>query len=767
MSIAQNLFELAARLLPDRLPASVTQARIDLGQPLSRVDGAAKVTGAAHFTADHAPADMAHAALVCSTIAAGRIAALDLDGALAAPGVVDILTWRNAPAMDEAPLLMSMKGASFTRQPVMQDDLVRWNGQPLAVVIADTMEQADYAAGLVGVSYETATPQLAFSVAHSHLPEDVLGQPPRLHKGDAASALASAFASVDQTYTTPRHNHAAIELHAVICEWRDGDRLMVFDCSQAVGLTQATLAKVFRLDPDKVRVISHFVGGGFGNKMVWSHQVLCAAAARLVSRPVRMVLSRRDVFQVTGGRTRSEQRLALGASAEGRIQALIHSGITATGMADGFAEQFTFPARHLYASRTYEIEQRIVELNMVSNASMRAPGESIGSFALESAIDELALKLRVDPIALRRLNEPDLDPTKGTAFSARHLLLAYERGARMFGWRQGYQAPRMRKEGEWWIGHGTATATYPYQRFPGAKVALTVSADGQATVRTAAHEMGMGTATVHIQHAAARLGLPVDSVHFEYGDSALPNGVPAGGSAQTASITAALIPAVEKLFAGLQALAGKDSPLAGAAADVLEGRNNGVYIKDSELGESYAAILQRAGKAELTADATAGMPLELMKYSMHSYGAHFCEVAVNEVSGEVRVRRWTAVFDTGRVFNSKTAASQFRGAIIMGIGMALTEASLDDERSGRLMNPSMAEYHVPVHADIPDIEVDWLDQPDPHAPLGGKGIGEIGITGVAATIANAVHNATGKRIRSLPILPDRVLGAPQGAEPGG
>lgn len=760
MSFTQKAAEFVAKILPDKAADPLLDGRRVAGRALARVDGIAKVTGTAQFTADISFSELAHASLVCSTIALGRIARIDLTALVRAPGVISVMTHENAPKMTEAPLLLDMKGASFSRLPVMQDDRVRWNGEPVAVVVAQTKEQADYAASLVRVEYEAHDARTAFDAEDAEPPADVLGQPAALSKGDATAALARAHVSIDRIYRTPRHSHAAIEPHATVAAWHDDERLTVHDASQAVTQTRATLSRVFGIKPANVRVVSSFVGGAFGNKMVWNHQLLCVAAAKLAKRPVRLMLSRADVFHTTGGRTQTEQRVALGAHPDGSLAALIHEGVSTTGRKNGFAEQFTFPARHLYAAESYRIAQRVQELDQVPNASMRAPGESVGSFALESALDELAAALHLDPIALRRRLEPSRDPTKGTAFSSRHVLEAYAHGAERFGWRDRSPRPRSRREGEWWVGHGVATATYPYQRFPGGKASVRLTADGRAVVASAAHEMGMETATVQAQLAAERLGLPADRVTFVYGDSDLPAGVPAGGSAQTASITAAVANAADKLVKKLLRLAGNDSPLAGASAGDVEMRDGGLYRRGEAAGESYTSILSRAARSEIAAEGSGGLPFEMMKYAMHSYGAQFCEVRVNEETGEVRVSRWLGVFDTGRVFNPRTAAGQFRGGIVMGIGSALMEETLFDERLGRVVNASLAEYHVPVNADIAAIDVEWLDIPDPHAPMGGRGLGEIGIAGVAAAVANAVYNATGKRIRDLPITLDKVLHAP-------
>jgi xanthine dehydrogenase YagR molybdenum-binding subunit len=464
------------------------------------------------------------------------------------------------------------------------------------------------------------------------------------------------------------------------------------------------------------------------------------------------------VFRETGGRTTTEQRVALGAKADGTLTALIHTGVAAVTSHNDCPEQFSFPARHLYAADNFLLSQEIIEMNMVANTFMRAPGESVGTFALECAIDELAVASKIDPIELRRRLEPKTDPTSRLSFSERSLVEAYRRGAERFGWAKRSATPRSQRDGDWLIGYGVATATYPYYRMPGGAARIRLSVGGRAIVEMGSHEMGMGTATAQAQYAAELLGLPVERVTFDYGDSALASGTLAGGSSQTASIIAAVNAAGEKLFKELLEWAGSESPLAGLKPNEVEGHDGGLRARDAvERHESYAAILKRAGKNELVCEAAASQPSESKKYSMHSYGAQFCELRVNAVTGEVRVTRWVASFDTGRILNPKTAASQFRGGIIMGIGLALTEETFFDERTGRIMNPSLAEYHVPVHLDVPQIDVSWNDIPDPQSPYGVRGIGEIGITGVGAAVANAVYNATGIRVRDLPITLDKLL----------
>lgn len=763
MPIMRKIMETVARFVPDGEPDPLIHKHGQVGKPVSRIDGKLKVMGEATFTAEFKIADLAHAALVYSTIAKGRIARIDTSKAEAAPGFIAIVTHENAPRM-KRPSLLNVnnvaKGVGSSDLPIMQDEKIHFDGEAVAVVVAETLEQAEHAASLVGVEYEVYDqPRISFDALkeEAETPSDVLGEDAEVIKGDAEAALAKAPFKVDHIYRTPRHNHNAIEPHATIALWDGDDDLLVYDSTQFVNGTRNQLARIFRLKPDHVRVISPFVGGAFGGKWsLWSNTVLCAAAARIARRPVKLVLSREGTFRIVGGRTVSEQRVALGADRDGRFTALIHTGVTATTKHAEYPEQFSLLPRHLYETETKLIGQKVVYLDTVANTWMRAPGESISAFTLESAIDELAHAMRIDPIELRRINEPRKDPTKGTEFSCRNLVEAYRRGAEKFGWAERPREPGSRREGKWLIGQGVATAYYPVFRFP-ATVRVRLNADGSALVQAAGSEMGMGTATVQIQNAAERLGLPMHQVSFEYGDSALPDSaITAGGSSQTASIMAAVQPAIEKLHEKLLKLVSRESPLAGA--NEVEARDGGLYrVGENGAGESYAAILQHAGHAYLEVEESSSMPLETMKYSMASYGAQFCEVRVNDETGELRISRWLGSFDCGRIINPKTATSQFRGGIIMGIGMALSEETQFDDRRGRIVNRSLAEYHVPVHLDVPDIDVIYTDIPDELMPLGARGVGEIGITGVAAAIANAVFNATGKRIRDLPITLDKLL----------
>ncbi|MFZ5739045.1 MAG: xanthine dehydrogenase family protein molybdopterin-binding subunit [Pseudomonadota bacterium] len=763
---AMDVMEKAVALAPDSwMPGGEPDPLIrtkhgSIGASIPRIDGPLKVRGAAPFAAEFALDGMLYAALMFSTVPKGRIATLETAAAEAAPGVALVMTHRNAPRMKPMPLFMTAeKAGGGDNLPIMQDDRIHWNGQPIAVVLAETQEQADHAVSLIRATYEAeaALTSLATARAKGTEPGLFMGQPLKAEKGDAEATFANAPVRVDRRYSTPRHNHNAIEPHAATVMWQ-GDKLIVHDASQAVQHTAWSLGDVFGIAEDQVHVTSPFVGGGFGGKCLWQHQVLGAAASKLAGRPVRIALSREGVYRMIGGRTLTEQRFAIGAEPDGRFVALIHTGVAPTSRQNAFPEPFILPTMSSYGSPNIKLEVETVHLDMLANTFMRAPGESVGTFAMESAIDEMAVALGIDPVELRILNQPTEDPLKGTPFSSRHIAEAWRAGAERFGWSKRNPTAASVRDGEWLVGMGCATATYPYHRMPGGAARITLTRDGAVKVEIAAHEMGMGTATAHAQVVAERLGLSRDQVTFAYGDSTFPGVVLAGGSQQTASIGASVIAAHHVLIKELLTLAGNDSPLAGLSAEEVGTVNGGLAkLDDTSRHESYVSILTRSGRDHVSAEGSASAPLETMHWSMHSFGALFCEVGVNSVTGETRVRRFLGSYDCGRILNPKTAASQFRGGIIMGLGLALMEETQFDERNGRIMNPSLAEYHVPVHLDVPEIDVIWTDIPDPRAPMGARGIGEIGITGVGAAVANAVFNATGKRIRDLPLTLDKLM----------
>jgi xanthine dehydrogenase YagR molybdenum-binding subunit len=730
-----------------------------IGAPISRIDGPLKVSGRATFATEFPLEGLTYAALKYSTIARGRIVEIDTSAAEDAQGVVLVMTHRNAPKLNPMPVFMSQpKAAGPDDVPVMQDDRIHWNGQPVALVLAETQEEADHAQSLIRVTYAEENPVTSLDEAKARgtEPGTFMGEPLKLEIKDAETMLAAAPYKVDVRYTTPRQNHSPIELHGCTLAW-EGDTLRIHDSSQAVAHEAWTIAQVFGLEEEQVRVTSPFVGGGFGSKVLWQHQVLAAAAAKLAGRAVRITLSREGVFRIVGGRTLTEQRVAIGAQADGGFDALIQTGTVAMTPHNNMPEPFILPARSVYGAKSFLLDVETVKVNMVANTFMRAPGEAVGTFGLECAVDELAHAIGMDPVELRIRNEPEKDPTTGLPFSQRAIVQAWRDGAERFGW-SNRKAPGVRREGDWLVGLGCATGTYPYYRMPGGAARITLTREGKATIEIAAHEMGMGTSTAQSQVAAERLGLPMEAISFRYGDTTLPGAVIAGGSQQTAAIGAAVIAAHHALVQELLKLAGNDSPLAGLKPEEVGGLNGGLCaLADESRCESYASMLDRAQREEVTVEAEASLPLELQHWSMHSHSALFCEVRVNAVTGEIRVNRFLGAFYCGRILNSKTAMSQFRGGIIMGLGLALMEETQFEERTGRIMNASLAEYHVPVHLDVPVIDVIWTDEPDPHTPMGARGVGEIGITGVGAAVANAVFNATGKRVRDLPITLDKLL----------
>jgi xanthine dehydrogenase YagR molybdenum-binding subunit len=748
-----------------------------VGRPVDRVDGIVKTSGAAQYSAEFPYPDIAHAALVHAGIARGRVSGIDTAAAEAVEGVLTVLTHRNAPRMAPPPkfsMLDLSTIASGTPVNYLNTDEVHWNGQPVAMVVAESLEAAHAAARLVEVTYEhlPATTDWALAQDDATPVKGNMLEVGEARKGDAEQALAAAPVSVDARYTTPGQNHNALEPHATTAVW-DGDRLTVHDATQGIDWTRRQLAARFGVPLAGVRVIAPFIGGGFGGKgSVWAGTVLTALAARATGRPVRMALTREGVYRTVGGRAPTAQRVALGAERDGTLTALVHTGVSQVGRVGGNPESVGRGSQHLYATPTILIRHSTAVVDALPNTFMRAPGEAVGMFALESAVDELAGELGVDPVELRMRNEPERNPIDGKKFSHRDLRGVYARGVQQFGWADRDPRPRSMRDGRWLVGWGVASALHLPVQFS-TDVSVRLRADGTVLVRSAMHEIGVGVATVVGQVTADALGVPLEAVTVELGDSEQPPGAGAGGSAQTSSATTAVLAACAELRSSALRLARRaaTSPLKGARPGELRARDGGLY-RASGAGESYAAILTRAGKPELEArtgsDSRLGQAVGQARFMARfltdqrrwvhpATGAHFCEVRVDPDTAEVRVTRWLGVFDVGRVLNAKLAASQLRGGIVMGLGAALSEEALVDPRTGRIMNPGLGEYHVPVHADVPRIDIAYLDEPNPHTPLGLLGVGEVSITGVAAAVANAVHHATGVRVRDLPITLDRLL----------
>ncbi|MEM9012492.1 MAG: xanthine dehydrogenase family protein molybdopterin-binding subunit [Pseudomonadota bacterium] len=721
-----------------------------IGRPLDRVDGLAKVTGQARYSADVPAEGVAFAVAVNAAVARGRVASIDTSRALAHRGVLTVITHADAPWPDHAPArtdLEEPEGGVLWGRPdqglhlVLRDDRVRYPGQPIAVVVAETLEAAEYGAKLVSARYEAQIPRsdldAALRTQTPFLPPGSqlmpAGDPVDTRRGDPETALAQAAHTVDQDYSTPMEHHQQMEPHATLAEWR-GDRLTLHDASQGVHIRQGAIAAAFGLPRENVRVISKFVGGGFGGKgRAWPHVVLAALAARAVARPVKLVLSRDQMSSMVGYRAAHRQRLRLGADADGRLTAIAHDNIQPTAAHDTYLEATAKSTRALYACPNVSTSHRLVRFDVGVPTSTRAPGKAPGIFALESAMDELAFTTGIDPIELRLTNYAETDPRADRPWSSKGLRACYAVGADRFGWESGPIRPRRRREEPWLIGRGMASSVYPGFRAP-ATARCTLHPDGTAHVESGTLDFGVGTYTTMAQVAAETLGLPFEKVRFDLGDSALPEAPVIGSSRTMASVGSAVRAACQQArAAAVQRAPDSDGDLAAALATI---------------------------DVPLTAEASVAPGDEWDRFGIHAFGAHFCEVGVDADTGIVRIRRYVTAMDGGRIINPKLARSQIVGGVIWGIGMALMEETRTDLVTGQNVNTSFADYLIPVNADIPDIDVVFVEPEDRHAnPLGVKGIGELGIVGAAGAIANAVFDATGLRIHDLPISPDKLLAA--------
>ncbi|SEG96892.1 xanthine dehydrogenase YagR molybdenum-binding subunit [Nonomuraea solani] len=673
---------------------------------MNRIEGRVKVTGLATYAAEYPVEGVTYCYPVQSHIAKGRVKRVDGGPALELPGVLAVLSCDDPPPLGE--------GAEG-ELALFQSRDVAYRGQLVAAVVADTYENARAAAAAVRVEYDPDDHDVRLSADHPGLykPEVVNpGFPTDTGHGDVEAGLARAAATVDVTYTTPVLHNNPMEPHASLAVWDEEGGLLVYDGSQGTSSGRDAIARTLGLDPGSVRVVSRHVGGGFGSKGTTRPQaVLAALAARAVGRPVKIALTRQQMFDVTGYRTPTIQRLRLGADAAGRLTALEHVAYEQSSTLVEFAEQTAVPARAMYATPALRTAHRLVRLNVATPSWMRAPGECPGMYALESAMDELAYAAGIDPVELRIVNDPGTEPGTGLPFSSRHLVACLREGARRFGWDERDPEPGVRREGEWLIGSGVASSTYPARRSP-CKAVASLRGDGDVRVEVAATDIGTGARTVLTRIAADTLGVPPERVHLELGDSALPDAPVAGGSMGTASWGSAVVRACEEL------------------------RRDG-----------------RTGRADTTEEVKADA-----KLARHAFGAQFAEVRVSAVTGEVRVPRLLGVFAAGHIVDAKLARSQFLGGMTMGLGMALMEETVTDEEFGGFLHRDLAQYHVPACADAGGVEAYWLEERDGELnPMGSKGIGEIGIVGTAAAIGNAVYHATGHRVRDLPLTPAKIL----------
>jgi xanthine dehydrogenase YagR molybdenum-binding subunit len=727
-----------------------------VGQPIDRVDGARKLTGTALYTHDVNIANQAHGVLVLSTVPNGRIISIDSGAAEHSPGVLLVLTFLNAPRLPQG-------GRAGVNPPagrvlsVLQDNEVHYNREPVAVVVAETWEQASTAAGLVEVRYQELPAQLDFAQTAAHSPGKVNGEDADSSRGSIGGD--SMNTQVIETYETPTEHHNPLEPHATLAHWV-GDHVTLYDSTQYISGTQETLAKVLGVPKDHVRVICPFVGGGFGCKgSMWSHVALTAMAARHLGRPVKLALQRPQMFGPVGCRPRTLQKLKITARENGEFLAIQHDVISHTSVIEDFTEAAALQTRIMYSCPNLKTTHRLVPLNVGTPTFQRAPGHATGTFAFESAIDELAYALRMDPIQLRLHNEPEVDPENELPWSSRSLRQCYESGAAAFGWSRRSAEPNGMHDGHIAVGWGVASATYPANR-SAAKARARMAPDGRITVQCGTQDLGTGTYTVMTQVAADALGCPPERVVFELGDSGFPAAPVSGGSQSVASVAPAVRAAALALRDKLIGLgvADESSPVHGASpADVVI-ENGFIGARSSSRREPLSSLIARAGGGDIVAEGSAQPGPEKKRYSMHSFGAVFVEVNVDRDLGQIRVPRVVARYGIGRLLNAKTGRSQLIGGIVWGIGMALMEESVLDERTGRIVNANFADYHVPTNADIGEIDVGVVAEDDPHInPLGARGIGEIGITGVAAALANAVYHATGVRVRELPITLDKLI----------
>jgi xanthine dehydrogenase YagR molybdenum-binding subunit len=725
-----------------------------IGKPLDRVDGRLKVTGEAPYTADVPIENLTYGVIFQSAIASGKIIQIDTTAAAIAPGVIDIITYQQTPSLVKIPFF-----ASQQPQPTEKDHNIYYNGQHLGVVIAQTLEQAETAASRVKIIYEEAIPTVTMAQTEIFEPESIFFgmMPAKITRGDIELGKAQADVLVEQVYTTPMEHHNPLEPSATIAMW-EGDNLILYETTQGVFATQSRIASVLNIPQENVRVISKYLGGGFGCKaLLRSHTILAAIASRQIKRPVKVVLTRSQMYTACGHRSPTQQQLTLGATNEGKLTVINHIGTSLTSLFDDFVEPVGVATTMMYACPNLEIKYRLARLNTGTPTFMRGPGEATGMFALESAMDELAYSLNIDPIELRLINHADIDQHKGLPWSSKSLKECYQKGAEIFGWLQRNPVPRSMRDHHFLIGWGMASATFPTNSAT-ASVKIEIFATGEVKVQSGTQDIGTGTYTVMTQVAAEVLGLPIQ---FELGDSNLPKAPITGNSMTVASVSPvvhkAAIAARDRIIK--MAIEDANSLLYESQAEDITVESGQIFLKqDPSKRDSYTDILRRHGLESLEVTEESSLNPDSKQYAKHSFGAIFVEVAVDELLGEIKIRRCVGVYGAGRILNFKTAQSQVIGGITWGIGMALMEKTVIDTNQGRIVGANLSDYLIPVHADIPNMEVQFIEEHDPYVnALGTKSLGELPIVGVAAAISNAVYHATGKRIRDLPITPDKLL----------
>ncbi len=729
--------------------------RTNFGLP--RVDGPLKVTGSAKYTSDHNLPGMLYAVPVCATIAKGTITAIESNRAQSMPGVKAVYTRQNIGKLFRTVPASDFSGILDERRPPFEDDTIRYYGQYVAAVVASTFEQAVAAANAVKVTYQSEKPDV-----RTHLESD---EKPKVdsQRGDPDKAFGSAAVKVDETYVTPTETHNPIELHSSVAAW-DGQNFTLYETSQAVVNHRDVMAQVLGVQPENVRVISRFLGSGFGGKLwPWTHCMIAASAARDLNRPVKLVLTRDMMFQSVGHRPRTQQRVRLGATPDGKLVSMMHDSLNHTSILDDYSEGCSEATAYSYSTPNLRATSGIVRRNVGTPTSMRGPGAVPGLFALESAMDELAVKLNMDPIKIRILNEPQKDEGINLPFSSRHMVECLNVGAEKFGWsRRTPQIGSMKKDGLI-LGWGVAGCSWIAERM-GSEATVDLRDDGTARVSSATQDIGTGTYTVLSQIVSQKTGIPLDKIEVVLGDSALPPGAISGGSWATASSIPPVLEAVEKAQQTLFMVASqsKDPAFAGQKPEAMAFTDGCVHLKDKspDSGVRFEQILRagniRAASGSGKSEGTFGNPKR--EFSTHSFGAQFAEVTWQPETARLRVSRVVTVIDAGHIINPKPARNQIEGAVVMGVGMALFEQTVYDPRFGAPINNNLADYIVATNADAPEIDVTFLDYPDKVVnPLGARGVGEIGLAGIAAAITSAVHHATGVRVRELPVRIEDLL----------
>jgi xanthine dehydrogenase YagR molybdenum-binding subunit len=737
-----------------------------IGQPVSRIDGPKKVSGAAPYAIEHKMANLAFAVAVTSPMASGRVSSMDTSEAERMPGVLAILhhgnfgeLYRPAGSLEE----MSRPGES---RPPFEDENIYYFGQYVALVVADTFEQAQDAAAHIKVSYQAKKPIMRFSQSPEQAQaggSDVNVSPAKANysRGNAESAYQQAPVKIDFTYVTPVETHNPMEMHGTVAVW-EGSRLSLYESSQGVVNHHNVASQVLGMPLESIDVVSRFIGSGFGCKLFpWPHSWLAAMAAKKVERPVQFAIPRSLMFTCVGHRPRVEQHIRMGAMADGKLTALINEVRNDTSFVDDYLEDCVDPTSMLYSCPNVSAEQHEVKLNIGTPTPMRGPGRTPALFGLESALDDLAIKLNIDPIEIRLRNYAEKDEGSSKPWSSKHLREAYQVGSEKFGW--GRRNPKVgsMRNGDEILGWGMATCTWPaHQR--GAEVRVRLLADGGARASCATQDIGTGTYTVFAEIVSDRTGIPVDRVEVILGDSSLPPGPTSGGSAATASVVPAIAQATDKAMQAVvkAATAAKDSPFAKADPKTLKLSQGRVHVADRppDTGVAFEEILAMSRLSGLDGQAKTNETDEQKKFSTHSFGAHFCEISFDPGVLRLRVTRWLTVMDGGRMINEKTARNQIIGGVVMGIGMGLLEETVYDPRNGKPINNNYADYLVAVNADIPEIEVIFLDYPDKvMSEYGARGVGEIGLTGCASALTMATYHASGVRVRELPIRIEKLM----------